>query len=92
MRKLLPYDVSDSEFKEIKTKCRNNEFRGRKSNIDYVTTARAMIWLEEMEQSKVVKMFNQKNVQLIEKFFGHNNRIYCFRNDVSFDCIDVNVI
>lgn len=90
--KLHPYDISYSKFQKMQTEWRNGEFRGRKSQTDYVKTARVMLWFEEMEQSKLLKKFNQENVRLIRKLDEDEKPFLCFRNDVNFDFIHFNVI
>lgn len=90
--KLHLYDINDSKFQKMQTEWSNGDFRGRKSQTDYVKTARAMLWFEEMEQSKALKKFNQKNVRLIRKKDEDGSIVFCFRNNVSFDFIHFNVI
>lgn len=98
MRELPLYEISISHIEkfdresQMKKSWRNNECIGRKNETDYVETAKAMVWLEEIEQSKSLKKFNQTNVRIIKRLNDFRNTVYCFENEVSFDMIHFNVI
>lgn len=76
----------------MKKSWRNSEVSGRKTETDYLETARVMIWLEEIEQTKTLKEFNQTNVRIIARHNEFQKKVYCFENNASFDLIHFNVI
>lgn len=65
--------VKYSKMPDVKPQIRKNESL-------YIGTTKAMVWLEEKEQSKLLEEFKQKNINIS---LSEGNRIYRIKNDVS---------
>lgn len=66
MDRLDNYPIQQAYLDKILANVKNSEFHAniRKDKDAYIHASRAMIWLEEQEQSKILKEFNQTNIRL----------------------------